>query len=50
MEIITHLAALVLGIAVGFWGRKYLGKNDPAALAEADAMVKKAGDQARERF
>lgn len=50
MELITHCAALVLGVLIGFWGRKYLGKKDPTALAAADAAVKKAGEQARDRF
>lgn len=50
MELITHAAALVLGILVGFWGRKYLGKKDPTALAAADAAAKQAGEEVRRRF
>lgn len=50
MDLITHAAALVAGILIGFWGRKYWGKKDPATLAAADAAAKQAGDRARDRF
>lgn len=50
MELITHLAALVLGIGIGFWGRKKWGKDSAATLAAADAAAKEAGQRARDRF
>lgn len=50
MELITHAAALVAGILIGFWGRKYLGKKNPAAQAAADEAAKRVGEEARRRF
>ncbi len=50
MEFVTHGLVAIVFFLAGMWARKYLGKKDPAALAAADAAVKKAGEQARERF
>lgn len=50
LVMLAVLAAFVLGIAIGFWGRKYWGKKNPVSLAAADAAAKQAGDRARERF
>lgn len=48
--IITHAAALVLGILIGLWGRKKWGKDSPATLAAADAAAKQAGEELKRRF
>lgn len=50
MELVTHGLVAIVSFLAGMWARKYLGKKDPAALAAADAAVKQAGEQARERF
>ncbi len=45
MELITHLGALVIGMLLGFWGRKYWGKRNAASLAAADEAAGKLGDR-----
>lgn len=45
MEIVSHLAALVVGVGAGFWGYRYALKKDPDALENWAQRLKRERDE-----